>query len=149
MFFHSLLQVCGHASARRAMLQMHLRQHTGEKPHACTTCSYRTGDHNSLRRHMMRHTGQRPYRCPHCPYTAIQSSPYKNHLRSKHPGQEGIFCCIHCSFRTVNQENYVLHVSDHKNGLIPSETSMDKVELNEGSVYKIFLSFYKNKAYFY
>ncbi|XP_046396578.1 zinc finger protein interacting with ribonucleoprotein K-like isoform X2 [Ischnura elegans] len=79
-------QVCGHMSARKAMLQMHLRQHTGEKPFACGTCEFRTGDHNSLRRHRMRHTGERPYRCPYCSYAAIQSSAYRNHIRTKHTG---------------------------------------------------------------
>lgn len=49
--------VCGHSSARKAMLQMHLRQHTGDKPFSCELCEYRTGDHNTLRRHIMQHTG--------------------------------------------------------------------------------------------
>ncbi|EZA56965.1 hypothetical protein X777_03149 [Ooceraea biroi] len=48
--------VCGHASARKAMLQMHLRQHTGDKPFSCEICKYKTGDHNTLRRHIMQHT---------------------------------------------------------------------------------------------
>lgn len=50
--------VCGHASARKAMLQMHFRQHTGDKPFNCEICDYKTGDHNTLRRHIMQHTGK-------------------------------------------------------------------------------------------
>lgn len=50
--------VCGHASARKAMLQMHFRQHTGDKPFNCKICDYKTGDHNTLRRHIMQHTGK-------------------------------------------------------------------------------------------
>ncbi|GLH11564.1 Protein suppressor of hairy wing [Gryllus bimaculatus] len=129
-------QVCGHASARKAMLQLHYRQHTGEKPHTCPLCDYRTGDHNSLRRHIMRHTGQRPYRCPHCPYSAIQSNSYKNHLRNKHPGQSGVFSCGQCSFKTVSHEGYLLHVADHKNGIINtcSDGGGSDVEVFPGNV---------------
>uniref|UniRef100_A0A1B6DET9 C2H2-type domain-containing protein n=2 Tax=Clastoptera arizonana TaxID=38151 RepID=A0A1B6DET9_9HEMI len=110
--------VCGHSSARKAMWKSHVRQHTGEKPYKCTKCIFKTGDHNSLRRHMMRHSGVRPYQCPHCSYKSIQSSCYKNHISSRHPGKEGIFACKECSFTTVSQDSFVQHLLDHKNNLI-------------------------------
>lgn len=113
-----ICNICGHKTTRKAMLDLHLRQHTGEKPHQCPVCDYRTGDHNSLRRHAMRHSGDTKYACPHCNYQSIQSTSYKNHIASKHPGLGGSFFCTLCSYHTVNENTYNNHVADHKQGLI-------------------------------
>ncbi|XP_033220243.1 zinc finger protein 658B-like isoform X2 [Belonocnema kinseyi] len=132
-----ICNVCGHSSARKAMLEMHLRQHTGDKPFNCELCEYKTGDHNSLRRHFMRHTGVRPYKCPHCPYSAIQSNSYKNHLKSKHPLLSGVFSCDFCPFQTVKKESYVQHVSDHDRGVIKASAARkdeESVEVFPGNI---------------
>ena len=67
----------------------------------------------------MRHSGERKYKCPFCSYACIQSSTYKQHLKNKHPGlSEGImFNCGFCGFKTVNQDMYGTHISEHtRNG---------------------------------
>nr|KAG5695556.1 hypothetical protein BaRGS_033978 [Batillaria attramentaria] len=68
----------------------------------------------------MRHTGQRQYKCQLCSYTCIQTISLKTHMRNKHPNAEGIHICPYCKFRTVNKRIYNNHMSDHRNGLIPT-----------------------------
>nr|CAD7440545.1 unnamed protein product [Timema bartmani] len=41
---------------------MHMRIHTGEKPHQCKLCDYATIDSGSLRKHMRIHNDERPYK---------------------------------------------------------------------------------------
>ncbi|XP_068084384.1 uncharacterized protein [Anabrus simplex] len=113
-----LCSYCGYSVSSVSSLKMHMRKHTGEKPFRCDQCTYRTADHNSLRRHKMQHSGDKPYKCPHCTYACIQSSTYKAHLKTKHPGMDDglMFSCSMCAFHSIKEKNYLAHLAEHKPG---------------------------------
>ncbi|KAL4097674.1 hypothetical protein QTP88_022409 [Uroleucon formosanum] len=111
-------QVCNHGSATKYMMQVHMRQHTGEKPFNCDApdCNFKTGDHNSLRRHKLRHSNERPYKCTHCDYKCIQVTALKSHITNNHRDKmdNSYYSCNRCTFGTVSLKRYNDHVSGHE-----------------------------------
>ena len=117
-----ICNVCNHKSARKAMLQLHMRQHTGDKPFSCNHCDYKTGDPNSLRRHVRRHTNVKPYKCPFCNYSAIQSTTFKSHLKSKHPDHPEVDlkkCYDLMPANQIEEESVILVGGDAINSDVP------------------------------
>ncbi|KAL1517782.1 hypothetical protein ABEB36_001505 [Hypothenemus hampei] len=109
-----ICNICGHKSSRKAMLELHIRQHTASKPHKCNYCQFKTGDPNSLRKHTMKHLGAASYQCPHCPYSCIQASSIKRHLLNKHKEKAGVYSCKYCRFTTINEANWTSHEKNHE-----------------------------------
>ncbi|KAJ3022915.1 UNVERIFIED_CONTAM: hypothetical protein HDU68_008864 [Siphonaria sp. JEL0065] len=60
---------------------MHLRGHSGYKPHKCDFCDYSTAIGANLITHKRSHSGSKPYKCPECNRGFTTSTDVKRHLR--------------------------------------------------------------------
>lgn len=99
-----------------------MRQHTGEKPYACSTCEFKASDPSVWRKHMLRHHNEKGYVCNFCTYSSVQSAALKKHIRLKHPDEyQNSLKCDLCNFISVNQDRMERHKRCHAAGLIKDD----------------------------
>ncbi|KAJ3075112.1 hypothetical protein HDU98_009181 [Podochytrium sp. JEL0797] len=106
---------CGKTFNLQKSYIVHLRTHTGEKPHICTypSCHKAFAQPSGLRSHIFTHTGERPYKCTLCTKTYTTSSRLKIHFRA-HTNEEPYVCDFAgCSRRFKQKSNLDQHVVTH------------------------------------
>ncbi|KAH9635188.1 hypothetical protein HF086_009528 [Spodoptera exigua] len=70
-------------------LRDHMTSHTGERNFRCEFCGKNYPRSKALKVHLQSHSSEKKFKCRLCPSAYTQVTNYRNHMKTKHPVQDG------------------------------------------------------------
>lgn len=103
---HTLCTVCG-KKINRKNIELHMRVHSGIKPHKCPVCPMAFTQKSNLKNHLRRHDNQKPYHCEQCQKSFHSACALNSHSRRHRPVQ--LLTCEKCSSTFKSKRSFLNH----------------------------------------
>ncbi|GFO20664.1 Zinc finger protein zfat [Plakobranchus ocellatus] len=126
-FGHEECEYCGRLFYNKMEYEPHLRTHTGDKPFACSNCSFRGNTKEQLRKHSEREHEKVAFQCKECDFLAPTRTRLWNH-QLKHLGINGL-SCPECPSKFDGMKQLRAHI-------LNSHKDMDKDALEKLTGYR-------------
>jgi|ERR1712059_71242 len=103
-------QLCGKYCPNWKKLQLHMLDHTSDRPYKCDECGKGFKEEAKLKRHKIIHTGEKPFQCAYCSKAFSLKQNKEIHERL-HTGDG--FPCSYCGEIFTQKVNLKKHQSKH------------------------------------
>lgn len=100
----------------RSSLDVHIRNHSGQRPYACLICNKDFTTKWNLKLHKWTHASRtsKPYKCDQCKGAFIRETDYIAHMNSHRSVKP--YTCNYCGAQFIRKYNCQRHVKEHEKG---------------------------------
>jgi hypothetical protein len=127
------------------MLLLHVRRHTGERPHECfyPACKKAYSRLENLKTHIRTHTGERPYQCEHkgCGKAFSNASDRAKHQSRTHSDVKPYVCItVHCDKSYTDPSSLRKHIKTQHGDKAYDLCKTSKAQgAKDGKIYRLYI----------